>query len=164
VVPELANQVGNVRVLLVGDVSASEADRAYRASLPHQNHPVVQFLGLRHDIPQIMKSLDILVAPSRHEGMGRVLVEAMACRKPVVAARTGGMQEVVVDGVTGLLFDGNRPDELLDRLLTLCRSISSRARMGQAGRERMERVFNQEIQIQKVLKRLVSLLGVRGDL
>ena len=96
--------------------------------------------------------------------MGRVLVEAMACRKPVVAARAGGMQEVVVDGETGLLFDGDRPGELLDGLLTLCRSSSLRAEMGQAGRRRMERVFNQEIQIKKVLERLGCLLDIRGDL
>ncbi len=164
VVPELADRVRNVRVLLVGDVSASEADQDYRSGLPNQNHPVVEFAGLRHDIPQIIKSLDILVAPSRHEGMGRVLVEAMACRKPVVAARTGGMPEVVVDGKTGLLFDGDCHEELLETLLTLCRSSSLRAEMGRAGRKRMEGVFNQEIQIKKVLERLFCLLGVRGNL
>ncbi len=162
VIPQLADRVSNLRVLLVGDVSASAEDQAYRKRLPNQDHPLVHFLGMRQDIPQIMKSLDILVAPSRHEGMGRVLVEAMACGKPVVAAKAGGMKEVVVHGETGLLFDGDQPEQLLEALLTLCWSESTRMEMGQAGRKRMEGVFNQEIQFKKVFETLVGLLGVRG--
>jgi glycosyltransferase involved in cell wall biosynthesis len=64
---------------------------------------VVHFTGLRDDIPEIMRSLDVLVVPSLSEGFGRVIAEANAVGTPVVAAAVGGIPEVVEDGVTGVL-------------------------------------------------------------
>jgi glycosyltransferase involved in cell wall biosynthesis len=63
----------------------------------------VKFLGWREDIDEIMPLFDMLVLPSLNEGMGRVLVEAMAAGKPVVASRVGGIPDLVQDGETGYL-------------------------------------------------------------
>ena len=63
---------------------------------------------------------DVLVLPSREERQGKVLLEAMACSVPVVAARAGGIPSVIDDGVNGLLFDPTSPADLaatLDDLL-----------------------------------------------
>ncbi|MCP4352600.1 MAG: glycosyltransferase family 4 protein [Desulfobacterales bacterium] len=63
----------------------------------------VKFLGWRNDIHEIMPVLDVFALPSLNEGMGRVLVEAMAAGKPVVASRTGGIPDLVRHGETGML-------------------------------------------------------------
>jgi glycosyltransferase involved in cell wall biosynthesis len=94
----------------------------------------VKFLGWRDDIPEIMPLFDIFVLPSLNEGMGRVLVEAMAAGRPVVASRVGGIPDLVRDGETGLLVPPR--DELkLAAIISLLLSNPDKAgRMGALGR------------------------------
>jgi len=164
VVPRLVAAVPEATILIVGSVSGSEEDRKYEQSLPNRDHPRVQFLGAREDIPRIMHSIDLLVMPSRSEGLGLVLQEAMACGKPVVAARAGGIPEVVVDGRTGLLFEGDDPGQLVDSLVRLCRCAELRESLGRAGRRRVEEHYDRRVQIARVadlLSRMVESKGKR---
>ena len=64
-----------------------------------------RFLGHRSDIPDIMRQLHLLVVPSQFEPFGRVVIEAMACGRPVVASRDGGIPEIIEDGETGHLIE-----------------------------------------------------------
>ena len=61
-----------------------------------------------------MKAFDIFVMSSVTEGLGTSLLDAMACRQPIVATRAGGIPEVVVDGETGLLVPPRDADALAD--------------------------------------------------
>lgn len=72
-------------------------------SLGLANH--VEFLGHRADIPNIMRQLHLVILTSEYESFGRTLIEAMACGRPVIATRTGGIPEVVREGETGYLFE-----------------------------------------------------------
>ena len=65
----------------------------------------VQFLGHRSDIPDLMRSMHLLVVPSRFEPFGRVVIEAMACARPVVGSRDGGIPEIIDHGRTGFLAE-----------------------------------------------------------
>ncbi|RME45919.1 MAG: glycosyltransferase family 1 protein, partial [Chloroflexi bacterium] len=93
----------------------------------------VLFAGYREDIPRVMASLDIITVPSWAEPFGRVAVEALASRRPVVATKAGGIPEIVEDGVTGLLVPPKDPEALAQALLRLCRDPDLRARMGRLG-------------------------------
>lgn len=64
----------------------------------------VRFLGHRPDIPAIILQLHLLIVPSQFEPFGRVIIEAMACGRPVVASRDGGIPEIIDDNVTGRLI------------------------------------------------------------
>ena len=64
------------------------------------------------EVIQLMQNCEIFVLPSRTEAMGRVLIEAMACRKPVIAARVDGVPFVIEHGETGLLFESENVDDL----------------------------------------------------
>lgn len=64
-----------------------------------------RFLGHRSDIPEIIRQLHILVVPSQFEPFGRVVIEAMACGRPVVASRDGGIPEIIDDGESGCLVE-----------------------------------------------------------
>jgi glycosyltransferase involved in cell wall biosynthesis len=77
----------------------------------------------------------LLALPSHREGLARVLLEAMACRVPIVAARVGGIPEAVQDDLTGILIDAGDVDALARGLSTLARDRNLNERMGAAGYE-----------------------------
>lgn len=88
----------------------------------------------RLTVHEYMQSVDALVVPSRWEGFGLVALEAMRAGRPVLAARVGGLQDLVEDGKTGFLFEPNCADALRDALERAL--ASDMAAMGRAARER----------------------------
>jgi glycosyltransferase involved in cell wall biosynthesis len=153
--PELVRRNPRLRLLVIG--AASDADKPYAEDLPHRDHPRVHFLGELPSVLPVMHRVDVLIVPSRHEGLGLVIVEAMACSVPVVAARAGGIPEVVLDGATGLLFDADAPEQLLDAVLRVAGSRELRLRMGAAGRALAEAEFSRPVQMRRVLDKLIAL-------
>jgi glycosyltransferase involved in cell wall biosynthesis len=130
---DLIRAQSGLRLLFVGD-------GPYRRRLEGRGAILA---GPRRDVPEILAASDIVALPSRFgEGCPNAILEAMAAGKPVVAARTGGVPEVVVDGETGLLVPREDPDALRAALLRLAADPALRARMGAAGRERAEREFS----------------------
>ncbi|OGS43430.1 MAG: hypothetical protein A3K76_03000 [Euryarchaeota archaeon RBG_13_57_23] len=81
---------------------------------------------------------DLLVLPSKTEGWGLALMEAMACGKPVVASRVGGVPELVRDGVDGLLVDAGDVRALSSAIVRLLEDDGLRAKMGKAGALRVQ--------------------------
>jgi glycosyltransferase involved in cell wall biosynthesis len=63
----------------------------------------VRFLGWRNDVTTLMKSVDLFVCPSRHEGLGSIVMESWAHRCPIIATRSQGPGEAIENGVSGLL-------------------------------------------------------------
>jgi glycosyltransferase involved in cell wall biosynthesis len=160
VLPQILKRVPQAIVVVVGSWDDDIEHQRFYEYLPYRDHPRVQFLGARspEEMPGIMKSLDLLAVPSRHEGMGQVVAEAMACRIPVAGARAGGIPEIVVDGETGLLFDGDDPASIQEAIITLCESSELRIRMGEAGRARVEKHFNRPQQMQRICELFRELL------
>ncbi|SDB58126.1 Glycosyltransferase involved in cell wall bisynthesis [Desulfonatronum thiosulfatophilum] len=83
-----------------------------------------------------------LVLPSRTESMGRVLIEAMACGKPVIGSRVGGIPEVVAENETGLLFESDNASDLARKMRVLLDDPSLATRMGEAGQRRAKTFFS----------------------
>jgi glycosyltransferase involved in cell wall biosynthesis len=97
----------------------------------------VTFLGSRDDVPRILASLDVLVhCPTAPEPYGLVVIEAMAAQRPVVAARAGGIPEIVEHEVTGLLSVPGDVPGFAGSVLRLLGDSALRRRMGEAGRRR----------------------------
>jgi glycosyltransferase involved in cell wall biosynthesis len=102
----------------------------------------VRFLGVRHDIPEIMSAADGYVMSSEWEGMPMVLLEAAAAAMPIVTTDAGGNAEVVQDGQSGFLVRPSSPDELAEAMLRLMQLPDSERRtMGARGRERVRSEF-----------------------
>lgn len=80
----------------------------------------------------------LVVLPSKTEGWGLSLMEGMACGKPVVASRVGGIPELVRDGVDGILVDAGDVKALSGAIIELLRDPALRKRMGDAGKERVK--------------------------
>jgi glycosyltransferase involved in cell wall biosynthesis len=104
----------------------------------------VTFWGFRADIPEILAQLDILVLPSLQEPFGKIVIEAMAMEKPVVASNVGGVPEIVVDGKTGFLVPPGNSDTLRQALEQLIPDREKREKMGREGRKRVEQMFTLE--------------------
>lgn len=105
---------------------------------------VVEFLGYRDDMPELLAQTDISVLTSIDEGIPRAMLEAMAMRVPTVATNVVGTKETVVDGTTGFLVPLNDVDALADRLIRLIDDPALRERMGEAGRSRVEAEFDED--------------------
>lgn len=103
---------------------------------------VFVFAGYRREITALLAAMDVGVVPSRREGLGLVLLELMALGKPVVATRTGGIPEVVVDGVSGLLVEPDDAAALAGAVLAIVRDPGLARRLGAAARERVSAEFS----------------------
>jgi len=99
-------------------------------------------LGWREDIASVMNAFDILLHPADGEPFGRVVVEAMALEKAVVAVRQGGPAETIREGQEGLLVPPGDPVAMAEAVLTLARDPALRRQMGQAARRRVEKAFS----------------------
>jgi len=114
----------------------------------------VLFTGYREDdLPEVLAALDVfvLLAPGS-EGSCRAVLEAMAVGKPVVAARVGALQDIVLDGETGLLIEPHAHTALAHAISRLLRAPEQARQMGLRGRQRIERLFSRERQVDSVLR------------
>jgi glycosyltransferase involved in cell wall biosynthesis len=105
---------------------------------------MVQFLGFRRDITDLMAAADVFVLPSVAEAFGLVLAEAIYLGTPVVATRVGGIPEIVDDGVDGILVPPGDGVALADALVHLLADDGLRCRLAGAGRERVRAQFRFE--------------------
>jgi glycosyltransferase involved in cell wall biosynthesis len=104
-------------LVLVGDGRLRAELEALTSSLDISS--AVHFLGLRRDVPRLLRAFDVFVLASLWEGMGRVLLEAMASDNAVIATRVGGIVDLIQDGMNGLLAEPNDPDSLAVAMLRL---------------------------------------------
>ena len=121
---------------------------------------IVFFLGFRKDVPQILSSLDLFVLSSYLEGMGSSLLDAMACRLPVVATKVGGIPEVVMHKETGLLVPPRSPSALAKAILKLYEDRDLASRLGDKGYRVVHQKFSSEAMAEKIIQ-LYENLGLR---
>jgi len=107
--------------------------------------------GATEQLPECLAACDCFVQPSRSESFGLAAAEAMACGVPIVASRVGGLQEVVLDGVTGFLFPPESPHALALHLQFLADHEDLRSAMGAAARRRVCEHFSLERMVQEYL-------------
>jgi glycosyltransferase involved in cell wall biosynthesis len=133
---DVVARVPRAHVLLIGDGGERGALEAQARALGVADR--LHITGTVTDVIGLLAAADVLAAPSRNEGMGRVLVEAMALGLPVVGARVGGIPDVIVDGECGLLVPPDDPAALAGALVELGRDAGRRAKLGAAARPRAE--------------------------
>jgi len=101
----------------------------------------VYFLGWRNDVPSVMKECDIVILTSITEGFGRVLLEAMCLKKPIIATCVGGIPEVIRDGTEGILIKPKNAKDFANAIKQLTDS-TVRKNMGEAGFERVKAKYD----------------------
>lgn len=107
----------------------------------HRLEKHVLLPGFRTDVTGCIKGLDLFVMSSVTEGLGTSLLDAMACAKPIVATRTGGIPEVVADGVNGILVPPRDAPALARAIVALLEDTSRRDQFGRAALSRVREHF-----------------------
>ena len=164
VIEALSSLATGWRLVVVGSGPEAGAARALVSRLGVSARVV--FLGQcsAEQVERVVAACDVLVLPSAVEGLPYVILEAMACAKPVVSSRVFGIPEAVVEGETGLLVSPDDVAGLAAALHTLAADSALRARMGRAGRVRFEERFTLERQLRVMSSLYRELLtGERGD-
>ena len=109
----------------------------------------VKFLRWRQDVAEVMSTFDIFVLPSLNERMGRVLVEAMAMGKPIVASNVGGISDLVVDGKNGFLVPAGDVETMVVRINDLLESAEKRRKKGKYGKLRSIN-YSSDLMVKKI--------------
>lgn len=113
---------------------------------------VVEFTGFREDVAGVIRSLDILVhASTVGEPFGQVIVQGMACGKPVIATNGGGVPETVVDGETGLLVPMNDAPSMAEAICSLLADEERAREMGARGHRRVAQHFTIQQSVEKLM-------------
>lgn len=121
-------------LVLVGNDFSGYREELERLATDLDVRDLVHFVGFRADPFPLMRDVDIVLVCSRQEAFGRTAVEAMLLSKPVVYARAGGLQELMIEGETGLSFSFGDVRELAEGIEELCRSPERRDQIGKRGR------------------------------
>lgn len=112
----------------------------------------VRFLGIRDDVPELLRSADMVVMPSRDVPFGEscpnIVLEGMAAELPVIGTRVGGTAELIVEGETGFVIPPENPAALTQKLEFLLQNPELRKNMGTTGRQRVIQHFSIEQMIQ----------------
>jgi glycosyltransferase involved in cell wall biosynthesis len=153
----------SVNCVLVG--TPSSADEGYAqtlrdlvSSLGLEN--CVYFAGFQPNVTDFLMMFDIVVHASvLPEPFGRVILEAMACRKPVVGARAGAVPEIIDEGKTGLMFPPGDAEALADAIIALLSDPATARRLGDSGYDRLVREFHitrNVAETERIYERLVG--------
>lgn len=138
----LVNCGRRVRLVVAGSGEDEAALRRQADQLGLRER--VRFVGQVDDVAALIRSFDLFVLPSRWEGFGLVLLEAMAQSCPIVATCVGGIPEVVADGETGLLVPPEDVGALANAIGALIDDPSRRHALGRAGHARFRHRFTAE--------------------
>lgn len=161
--PAILHQHPNTVYVIAGQGPNEENLRQLAIELKVDNN--VHFAGFVQEaqLNPLMNACDLFIMPNRDEdgdveGFGIVFIEANACGKPVIAGRSGGAVDAVVDGETGYLVDPLNSDEIALRILQLIKKPDLRARMGDAGYKRSTEEFNWDAVTSRIYSRIESVL------
>lgn len=135
-------------LLIVGEGYLEESLKAQAAELGLQDS--VLFAGFQSDMPAVAAAIDVAVLPSLFEGMGRVILEAMAAGKPVVASKTGGIPDLVKHGENGLLVQPGNQDSLEMALLEVLTRPALRAQLAQGALRSLRPEFSATWMVEQI--------------
>ncbi|MDB5352382.1 MAG: hypothetical protein JWN86_3629 [Planctomycetota bacterium] len=148
---------GDVALIICGDGDQRSELEALTDSLGAG--PWVRFLGTRDDVPTVLDACDAFCHAAPFEPFGIVCIEAMASGLPVLVPDSGGIREVVEDGVTGLVYPALDHEALAAAMLRLHECPGLRRQLGQAARRAVEESFS----VGPYLRTLYAMYGLEAS-
>lgn len=153
IIASLCNKHNNILGLIVGD--GPEKEKLQQIKLySNLSKSQLLFLGHEENIPALLKKCDLLVLTSEHEGFPNVILEGMAANLPIVTSDVGDSKNIVIDGLNGFVLAGDNISGFEEKIEILLSSKDIRIKMGNAGRDLVEREYN----ILKIDEILLSVL------
>lgn len=155
-IPLILEKFPNVLFFFAGDGPQRDNIRSRIDEMGLENK--VFMLGIRNDIPDILKFFDIFVLPTLQEALGTSFLEAMAMGKPVIGCNVNGVNEVIKDGVNGYLVAPEDPAALADAVLRMLKHDTAAKTMALNGKKMVEEAFTADIMCRKMFELYSSLL------
>jgi glycosyltransferase involved in cell wall biosynthesis len=126
-----------LRLVLIGDGPLRRELEALASSLGIRNQ--TDFLGGKGaaDVASLLRGCEVFALPSRAESFGVVITEAMACKKPVVATKVGGIPEIIENGKTGILVEPDDPEAMAEALRSVLADNDLKRTLGENGYSRV---------------------------
>ena len=138
--PSVIARVPGLKLVIFGRGPRADSLQRRARSLGLEEHVV--FAGFEPALDRLLAGFDVFVHPARSEGLGLVVLEALAAGVPVVASRAGGLVDVIDDAQTGLLVPPDDPGALTATLLRLLENESLARRLADDGRRRVAERFD----------------------
>lgn len=164
---ETAQSIGkdyeNVSFYLAGEYE-EDARQVYEPRIKElADEGVIKYLGHIDNVAQVMAKSHVIVHPSYHEGLSNVLLEAAACGRPILASDVAGCRETVQPGISGILFEPEDAQALIQAVKTILGyTESERRQMGIKGREYVESAFDREKVIGAYLEEISDVCQSTG--
>jgi len=156
-IPEIKKVVKDVSFLFVGDdntpCSIKNVLREIVAKLGCEEDVLFYGKASESELLSFYSCCDVFVVPSRYESFGLIVGEAMSMAKPVVAAKVGGIPEIIADGEDGLLFEPNNPQSLASKTIAVLQDAELAHRLSLNARRKIEENFN----VQTMAKKTIAL-------
>lgn len=153
----LVKDYPTAKLLLIGDgILHSKLEKMIMQHKLQQN---VFLLGYISQAGRVLSQVDIFLCPFKDEGFGLVAIEAMAMKKPVIAADSGGLLEIIKDGESGLLYPVGDVTCLVGKIKMLINSDSLRREVGLSGYKRVRESFSLEKQT-RLVKNIIDEMFV----
>ncbi|MDI6828736.1 MAG: glycosyltransferase family 4 protein [Armatimonadota bacterium] len=152
----ISERFPQARFIIVGDGPQRNSLESLAESLGIKDK--LEFLGFRTDVLDILRTFSVFVLASTRESFGLTLIEALSQGVPVVASRTGGIIEIVEDGVTGLLAEPGNHFEIAEQVCRLLEDRNLACRLAEEGSRLVRQRFSSEIMIEKTQKLYMELL------
>jgi len=142
----------NLKLVIVGSGKEEEALLSLTQKLGIQENVFFTGNKSQEEVFELLMIMDMVVCPSRFEGFGLTAVEAMACRKPVIANKTGGLQELINAKINGFLTNCENTEELASCIQYLLDNKEIRETMGNTGRKDVETRFSYILFAEQIFK------------
>ena len=116
----------------------------------------IEFCGFINDIPAFLNSLDIFLLTSLHEGSSNILLESMACGKPIIAFNISSIPEIISDGSNGYLVEFGQCSQFAQKIIALANNRELLAKVGMNGRQLSSNKFSLENSLEKLQEIILS--------
>jgi glycosyltransferase involved in cell wall biosynthesis len=158
----VAKDIPKVKFLIIGEGKNEVRDRIVEEMRDLALTDKVILLGFREDVAELLKILDVFALSSLSEGLSIATIEAMAVGVPVVVTRSGGPQEVVIEGKTGFLVSPKDEKDLAEKILFLLKNKDLATSMGKEAQAEVRRRFSLDLMIRNYQIVYQECLG-RGE-
>ena len=159
-IPHVLKEIPNVRFFIIGQGELMSELQALSASLGINQ--ALTFTGFRNDVGAFYKIADLFVMSSVQEGLGTAILDALALGKPVVAANSGGIPEIINDGETGRLVEAGDSQALAKGIIEMLTHTDQAQAMAERGQAVVKEQFSIEAMVENNLAVYHQLLSPAG--
>jgi glycosyltransferase involved in cell wall biosynthesis len=157
-VRDLVKQRKVIHATIIGPAMNADYDARLKAQVKEWSlSDAIHFYGSHPNPVEIMSAFDAVVLATKQETFGLVLIEAMRNGVAVIGTRAGGVPEIIDEGITGLMFEPENAKELAEKLLVLINDSALCRKLAEAGKEKADRLFDQEQHYQQLIALMEQL-------